>query len=240
MRDVPYSSVGPLRAVIFDYFGTLTRAVRRGQIHRRMARHLGCDPDRWLDLLTRTYHLRATGQMGDPIAVLNWLASTLDANPGRRALHDVYAARLSAIRTDGPLRPEAVPVLRALRAHGVRTALVSNCWYELPLVLPTLPVAPLLDAHVFSVDVGRCKPDPAMYFAACARLAVTPEECLYIGDGDSHELTGAAAIGMTALRLAAPDLSGHLSFDPDVAFRGPSVISLQALIPLASRHPVPV
>ena len=42
--------------------------------------------------------------------------------------------------------------------------------------------APLLDAHVFSVEVGMCKPDPGIYAEACRRLDVRPDECLYVGD----------------------------------------------------------
>jgi putative hydrolase of the HAD superfamily len=139
---------------------------------------------------------------------------------------------VAVIGADGPLRPQAVPVLRALRARGLRTAVVSDCWYELPLLLPRLPVYPLLDARVFSMEVGRCKPDPAMYLTACERLGVAPHECLYVGDGGSEELSGAQALGMAAIRLAAPDLSDHLSFRPDHRFRGPSVQSLADLIPL--------
>src|SRR5690606_22672577 len=33
-----------IRAVVFDFFGTLTRAVRRGPGHLETARILGCDP----------------------------------------------------------------------------------------------------------------------------------------------------------------------------------------------------
>jgi putative hydrolase of the HAD superfamily len=31
-------------------------------------------------------------------------------------------------------------------------------------------------------------------------LKVTPEECLYIGDGGSHELEGARSLGMQAIQ----------------------------------------
>jgi putative hydrolase of the HAD superfamily len=102
---------------------------------------------------------------------------------------------------------------------------VSDCWYELPAFLPTLPLAPLLDACVYSLDVGRCKPHPDMYLAACERLGVAPGECLYVGDGGNGELSGAERLGLTPLRLAAPDLHLHLVFQPDV-WAGPSVRSL--------------
>jgi putative hydrolase of the HAD superfamily len=219
-------------AVLFDYFGTLTGAVRQGPAHRRMARRLGCEPDEWLALMAKTFYLRASGRLGEPTAVLHALAALLGARPSRRTVRRIHAERVIAIGADGPLRPEVVPVLRALRQRGLRTAVVSDCWYELPLLLPDLPAFPLLDAHVYSVRVGRCKPDPAMYLAACDRLGVAPEECLYVGDGGSQELSGARATGMSAVRLAAPDLANHLSYRPDDDFTGPSVTSLTDVLPL--------
>jgi putative hydrolase of the HAD superfamily len=222
------------RAVLFDYFGTLSCAVRRGPIHRLMAQRLGCDPDAWLDLLNQTFYERATGRLGPPIEVLRWLAASLGASPGREELEEVCAARVDVIGADGPLRPDAVPVLRALRASGLRTAIVSDCWYELPRLMPRLPVYPLVDAHVYSVEVGHCKPHPDMYLTACERLGVAPEECLYVGDGGSRELTGAAAIGISAVRLAEADLGGHLTFNADVGWDNPSIPSLREVLPLVA------
>jgi putative hydrolase of the HAD superfamily len=200
-----------------------------------MARRLGCDPDAWLELLTDTFYQRATGQLGDPLDVLHALAESLGARPDRHAVAAVHAARIRAVGADGPLRPEAVGVLRALRERGLRTALVSDCWYELPLLLPALPVYPLLDARVFSVELGRHKPDPRMYLSACEQLDVEPDECLYVGDGGSRELAGASALGMTPIRLAAPDLAGHLSFEPELDWVGPAVNGLTDVVRLVDR-----
>ncbi|MFD0823506.1 HAD family hydrolase, partial [Micromonospora zhanjiangensis] len=124
------------------------------------------------------------------------------------------------------LRPDAVAVLRRLRHLGVRTAVVSDCTHELPLLLPTLPIAPLLDARVFSVEVRRCKPDPEIFLTACRRLDVDPADCLYVGDGGSRELSGAAGAGLHPVRLAAADLAGHLVFDPEPDWSGPVVKTL--------------
>jgi len=43
--------VPALRAVVFDFFGTLTRPVRRGPEHLETARMLGCDPAAMIALL---------------------------------------------------------------------------------------------------------------------------------------------------------------------------------------------
>ena len=153
------------------------------------------------------------------------------------ALGSAIDARICAIRDEGPLRPESRPLLQWLRQKGVRTAVVSDCWFELPEILPWLSIAPLLNAAVFSVHVGETKPHPAMYLRACGQLGVEPVECVYVGDGGSRELTGARALGMTAVRLAAPDLGGHLTFHAECAWEGLEVESLFGITRLLELEP---
>ena len=227
----------PWRAVVFDFFNTLTSSVRRGPHHARIARMLGCDPKVFLDVLDRTFLERARGGYGSAIDGLRLVAEQAGGRPGRAQLLAAIEERIVAVRADGPLRSDAVPVLRTLRGLGLRTAVVSDCWFELPLFLPGLPVAPLLDARVFSVQVGATKPHPAMYLTACEGLGVEPHECLYIGDGGSRELTGAQCVGMSAVRLAAPDLGGHLTFNAEPDWDGPTIRALGELPALLSRTP---
>ncbi|MGW4941255.1 HAD family hydrolase [Actinoplanes sp. NPDC004185] len=225
------------QAVVFDFFGTLTRSVRRGPQHADIARALGCDPDAVLSVLDRTFQVRARGDLGSAEATLRWVTEQAGGRPRTAQLQAAVPARVDALKADTRLRADAESVLRAVKQRGLRTALISDCTHELPAFLPSLPIAALLDVNVFSVEVGRCKPDPLIYLEACWRMRVAPENCLYIGDGGSHELTGAAAVGMTAVRLAAPDLADHLVFDADDDFAGPSVPSLTAVLDLLD--PVP-
>ncbi len=214
------------RAVLFDFFGTLTHAVSRGPDHAHVARWLGCDPADFTAALDRTFLERARGGYGTASQSLRRVAESVGVRPSRAQLAVALPARLAAVRTDTRLRAEAVPVLHALRARGLRTGLVSDCTHELPRYLPDLPVAPLLDTCVYSIEVGVCKPDPVMYLTACARLRVEPDECLYVGDGGSQELSGAEAVGMTAVRLAAWDLHGHLRFNEERRWGGRSARTL--------------
>jgi putative hydrolase of the HAD superfamily len=225
------------QAVVFDFFGTLTRSVRRGPQHADIARALGCDPDAVLSVLDRTFQVRARGDLGSAEATLRWVTEQAGGRPRTAQLRAAVPARVDALKADTRLRADAESVLRALKQRGLRTALISDCTHELPAFLPSMPIAPLLDVNVFSVEVGRCKPDPLIYLEACWRMRVAPEDCLYVGDGGSHELTGAAAVGMTAVRLAAPDLADHLVFNADEDFAGLSVPSLTAVLDLLD--PVP-
>jgi putative hydrolase of the HAD superfamily len=230
--------VPAFRAVLFDFFGTLTRSVRRGPQHEAIARKLGCDPEMVRTVLDRTFQSRARGAFGPAESTLRWVTAQAGGRPCRSVVQAAVPARVRALRADTVLRPDAVRTLSAIKGRGLRTAVISDCTHELPAFLPSLPVAPLLDARVFSVELGVCKPDPAIYLAACDQLGVAPEDCLYVGDGGSRELTGAAGVGMTAVRLDAPDLVDHLVFDQDAAFTGPSVTSLSDVLALLDRGPV--
>jgi putative hydrolase of the HAD superfamily len=228
------------RAVLFDFFGTLTLSVRRGPAHTAVARALGCDPDALVTVLDRSYYDRARGAYGPAAETMRWLAEQVGVRPSRSVLSAALAARYAAMREDTTLRSDAMPTLRALRRRGLGTAVVSDCTHELPLLLPGMPVAGLLDVCAYSVEIGQCKPDPGIYLQACVQLGVPPSECLYIGDGGSRELTGAAGLGMTAVRLAAPDLSHHLVFNAEPDWDGPAVTALSELIRMVDRAPVPV
>jgi putative hydrolase of the HAD superfamily len=228
------------RAVLFDFFGTLTVPVRRGPAHTAVARALGCDPDALVEVLDRSYYDRARGAYGSAEETMLWLAGQVGVRPSPSELRTALAARFAAMRADTTLRSDAVATLRALRRRGLRTGVVSDCTHELPELLPTMPVAGLLDVWAYSVQIGECKPHHAIYLDACVRLGVPPSECLFVGDGGSRELTGAVEVGMTAVRLAAPDLSHHLVFNAEPEWTGPAVTALSELVRMVDRAPVPV
>ncbi|MEV1329158.1 HAD family hydrolase [Micromonospora costi] len=220
------------QAVLFDFFGTLTRSVQRGEAHHGTARLLGCTNETLAAVLDRTFYERATGRLGNAEATLRWVCAQAGVHPSDRAVQAAVASRHLAVRADTRLRPDAVSTLAVLRQRGLRTGVISDCTHELPAFLPDLAIAPLLDVRVFSVQVGRCKPDPAVYLAACRRLELPPEACLFVGDGGSQELTGAERAGMAAARLAAPDLAEHMVFNADLGWSGPVLGSLREVLDL--------
>ncbi|BCJ66206.1 HAD family hydrolase [Polymorphospora rubra] len=230
----------PFRAVLFDFFGTLTTAVRRGPRHAVIAQLLGSDLATLTTVLDRTYYTRASGMFGSAEADLRFVCDRMGTRPSDDALRAALTIRADVLRAETRLRADAVSTLRTVRDQGLRTALVSDCTYEVAAYLPHLPIATLLDTLVLSNEVGECKPAAPMYLTACERLDVTPEECLYVGDGGSRELTGAAEVGMTAVRLAAPDLHQHLTFDADTGWVGPNAVSLSDAVgmldPAFQRH----
>lgn len=227
-------------AVIFDFFGTLTMAMTRGPAHDQAAAALGCEPTAFKAMLDRTYPDRASGRFHDAGTALRHIASQLGRFPSPAQVAKAVQLTTHGVRTATRLRPDAVATLRRLRDLGLRTGLVSDCTQELPAMLPSLPIAGLLDATVFSVYLGVVKPDPALFLTACRRLGVGPQQCLYVGDGGGRELSGARAVGMTAVRLAAPDLAGHLVFDQEPQWTGATVTGLSAVADLVLRTRPPL
>jgi putative hydrolase of the HAD superfamily len=100
-------------------------------------------------------------------------------------------------RLFGSLGPDEAMVgaVRASRAAGVKTGLISNSWglgiYE------RAPVD-LFDEAIISGDVGLHKPQPEIYRLACERLGVQPADCVFVDDLREN-VAGAEAVGMTAI-----------------------------------------
>lgn len=220
--------------MIFDFFGTLTRSAthaHRSAAHEQVAAALGVPVDDYMAAMLRSWPDRATGRLGDLTATLRWIARACEAEPDDAALAEACRVRRESQRTYVQLRDEAEPTLRALKERGCRVGLVSDCTHELPEHWPSLSVAEHVDAPVFSVVAGMKKPDPAIYHLCCDSLGVEPRDCVYVGDGDSFELTGAESVGMAAYRLVAPDHEGAYQINP-VSWAGPRISSLRAVLDL--------
>ena len=89
----------------------------------------------------------------------------------------------------------------------------------------------LLDAPIFSSVVKVRKPDPRIYLLACERLSVAPGACLFVGDGGSRELSGAAVAGMTPVCIRSATEDGYDAHRVDAEiWHGPSIKALQEVL----------
>ncbi len=229
-----------LRAVVFDFYGTLAPGrseTEQAAARDAQARALGVDGAAFDAELTATVHERFCGAGGSVEGSLAWVVERMGAAVTPEQLAAAAGERLARERQFGEPRPDAVPVLRRLRERGLRIGLISDCSAELPRYFPDLPIAPLIDAPVFSFVTGHRKPEPHNYLACCAALGVAPDECLYVGDGGSNELAGARAVGMRPVHLAVPEESGGVVYGRHAGWDGESVGALPEVLDLA--RPVP-
>jgi putative hydrolase of the HAD superfamily len=130
--------------------------------------------------------------------------------------------------------PEAMQhLLRAVRAAGVRTALLSNSWGFGDYPRHLFPE--LFDVVVLSGEVGMRKPEERIFQHAAGLLGLAPDECVFIDDIQANMLaaeeTGMLGIlhvtpAETARQLAGllelPDLAGGPVAGPPVADAPPA------------------
>ncbi|MGI5419674.1 HAD family hydrolase [Actinomadura luteofluorescens] len=91
--------------------------------------------------------------------------------------------------------------LRAVRAAGARTALLSNSWGN---DYPHDLFAELFDAVVISCEVGMRKPDERIFRHALDLLGLDAAECVFIDDIE-HNIRAAQALGIQGILHTDPD-----------------------------------
>ena len=226
------------KAVVFDLFGTLifnmTKAEHEGTL-RRMADILGAPSEDFVRLWYTTFDDRITGVLPNAEACIDRICGELGVriSPGQREQAGRIRHNLN-INTMKP-GPDAVDTVAKVKELGHRIALVSDCSSEVPLVWPSTPFAPLFDAAIFSCAVGVKKPDPRIYRMATTQLGLEPAECLYVGDGSSRELTGAAAVGMHPVLVRDPSEDAaamHRIEAEGDSWQGPVISSLAEVLRL--------
>jgi HAD superfamily hydrolase (TIGR01509 family) len=104
--------------------------------------------------------------------------------------------RTMTARVFEAVEPEITEMVAALKECGLILGVVTNAsdldaepWSGSALAL-------LFDDFVASYRVGLSKPDRRIYELACHRLGIGPAEAVFVGDGGSDELGGAARAGM--------------------------------------------
>ena len=92
--------------------------------------------------------------------------------------------------------PAMYELIRAVRAAGLRTALLSNSWGGTGY--PRADFPHLFDAVVISGECGMRKPEEEIYQHAAKLLGLPPEQCIFIDDIEAN-IAAAAACGMTGV-----------------------------------------
>jgi putative hydrolase of the HAD superfamily len=113
---------------------------------------------------------------------------------------DTFVRRARGAEPEAVIRPEALAAIAAVRAAGLKVAVLSN---ELDLFYGAefrtrLPFMAGMDAVVDATYTGILKPDPRAYAAVCAELDLTPSACVFVDDQERN-WRGALAAGMRAV-----------------------------------------
>lgn len=195
-----------------------------------MASILSTPPDDFMQLWFDTYYERGMGIFQSYEDNIEYICQKLgvkaESSRITLAIQAAYECRVRFMRP----RPHANELLSYLKAEGYKTGLITDCGAEVPKLFNDMTFSPLIDVAVFSCLAGMQKPDPQIYQLATERLEVKPEDCLYIGDGDDQELTGALQVGMHPVLIRNPDEDSADVYRTDweaETWQGPVISSLQ-------------
>ncbi|MFE7559950.1 HAD family hydrolase [Kitasatospora sp. NPDC057500] len=213
MPSVPTPEV---RAVVFDFYGTLARMVEPlPPDHRAIfdRRGLSAQGARWGDQwavgpgegeehaahsATETdYHRweldrlrRRALDCGVPGHELEGLVEEID-----RAM--------KAVRLE--LFEDARAVLGELRARGLLVGICSNWFWNLEDCLAEVGLDGLADVVVGSARAGARKPHPLIYRTLLEKCGLPPRQVLFVGDMWAPDVLGPLTAGMPSVHLCRPD-----------------------------------
>lgn len=194
----------PIKGVIFDFHGTLVGGGDAGHwiaaALRQLARDGAVRPD--LDG-------NQIGGLREHLDQIWQHAHTIDPGSERDLSQDrhrdVFSRTISLVPGIGPdliaalyaVMPDqwlpfddTLPVLKELKAQGVRAVMLSNIGLDIRPLLDRIGVSDLLDGIVLSFEAGLVKPDPAIFAHALELLDVPGSQTLMVGDSPRDDVGG--------------------------------------------------
>lgn len=227
------SAPAPIRAVVFDAYGTLL------DVHSATMRHaarLGPSAAAFsADWRAKQLEYSWVRSLTGPAHHQDFWACTRDALAWTAALHGVndralLDALLDAYRVLDAF-PEVPALLRAIRARGLATAILSNGTPDmLGEAAAAAGIAALLNAILSVEAAGVFKPDRRVYALAEQRLGLQPREMLFVS-ANPWDTQAAHAAGFRCVRVnrnGGPDEYGLAAAGVPAI---PDLSTLDALIP---------
>jgi putative hydrolase of the HAD superfamily len=199
---------GPFRGVILDWGGVMTNPIR--DMVAVWLDDEDVDQEAYAAVM-RPWVAGAYDQNGDanPIHALErgectteeferLLASRIARRDGVQVVAEGLLTRMFAGSTMALSMQAAV---QAIRATGLRTALLSNSWGMADYPRHLFPG--MFDVVVISGECGMRKPEERIFHHAVGLLGLEPADCVFVDDIDVNT-QAAEAIGMTAILHSDP------------------------------------
>lgn len=195
-------------AIIFDLFGTLVDSYSVQGYNRLltdMASALELHYEDFSKPWRDTTYERGIGIFKTTEESIRYICNIFKVSISDKNIKKCEQIRLENTRKVLTPKNGVVDILKSLRVLGYKIGLITNCSAEVPLLWKNTEFFYLFDVTIFSASVGMKKPDAQIYNLACEQLGVEPNECLYIGDGDSNELSGSSQLDMDAVMIRDPN-----------------------------------
>ena len=191
-----------MKALIFDLFDTLVSSgPPGGPSQQDIAGRLRVSVDDLRLWWHESSRRRMTGEFADYVTCLRTMRRDLRSQATDAELEAVASRRYQ--RKRGVLlrvEKRIMHMIAALEASGARVGVLSNTTEDEIAAWDECPLSTMLEDAVFSCHVGAVKPELAIYTVALERLQLEASDCVFVGDGGSDELRGAALSGMIPIQ----------------------------------------
>jgi HAD superfamily hydrolase (TIGR01509 family) len=196
-----------VRAVLFDYSGTLFRLEEDdswfdgmqvderevdGHVQAELMRRLTAPTGRSVEMTPEAYQAWVDRDLAPHLhreAYLHVLRQSGLADHHAETLYE----RVIDPSSWTPY-PDTAGVLSGLHRQGIKTAVVSNIAFDVRPAFEMIGADRDVDEFVLSFEVGAVKPSAAIFQTALTRLGVAAEYTLMVGDSEEAD-GGARALG---------------------------------------------
>ena len=206
-RTVTPPSGRPFSSVIFDYGQVLTHRPR-APVLRRIAQVFGLRVDDLPEIYAQS---RPSYDKGELSPREYWERFALGTGTSISP-ELIEKLRRWDIELWSDVDQRMVDWVQALRATGIKTALLSNMPHDMiDHVRENFAWLSSFDVQVLSAELGIVKPDPPIYRECLARLGATARETLFLDDREVN-VRAADAIGLVGLHVRSfPQLRRDLA-----------------------------
>ena len=195
------------KAFIFDLFGTLVDNFSTEE-HKNMLVKMSAILEightefisEWLD----SFEMRMLGKLKGPKENIEYICVKIGKKVSEGRIKKAAKIRSDFEKNALKPRKNCIKTLNKLIELNYQLGLISDCSYEVVRSWKNTAFSKIFDKPIFSCEIGIKKPDIRIYQITCKNLNVKPNECIYVGDGSSNELSGAANAGMKPIRIQVP------------------------------------
>lgn len=192
-----------LRAVLFDYSGTLFRLEESdswfagmhvddravdGHVQAELMRRMTAPTGQSVEMDEQTYQAWVNRDLAPHLHREAYLHVLRESGLADHHAEDLYDRVINP--SSWTPYPDTATVLTGLRKQGIVTAVVSNIAFDVRPAFDAIDVAKDVTEFVLSFEVGAIKPAPEIFHTALTRLGVDAADALMIGD--SEEADGGA------------------------------------------------
>ncbi len=217
---------GPVRAVVFDWGGTLTpwHQIDLGEPWRVFAREIhgirvdsddvpSADLERAHALgdriLAAEHEAWGRGRSEHSSASIDEVLLAAGADPRHDRHHLALAAYRRFWEPHTVTDPQVRPLWEGLRARGLKVGILSNTIWTAEYhreIFARDGVLDLIDADCYSSELHVTKPHAEAFGAICSALGVAPVNAVYVGDRLFEDVLGPQEVGMRAIWLPHSDI----------------------------------